>query len=56
MPKPKIIKDERRLAVKLEADLHSQAHKQAQRQGLTLSDVIRRLLSKWLKGEVEING
>lgn len=52
----KIFEKERRLAVRLEEEQHRKAHEKAANQGMTLSDVIRRLINKWLKGEIDVNG
>jgi predicted HicB family RNase H-like nuclease len=47
MPKP--LEKEKRLAVRIEGDLHQAAHEQAAGQGQKLSDVIRDLLRWWIK-------
>ena len=45
----KPLEKEKRLAVRIEGDLHKAAHEQAARQGVRLSDVIRDLLRWWIK-------
>lgn len=40
---------EQRLFVRIEADLKERAQAKAERQGLTLSEVIRRLLRAWVE-------
>ena len=45
----KPLEKEKRLAVRIEADLHKAAHEQAAKQGQRLSDVIRDLLRWWIK-------
>jgi predicted DNA binding CopG/RHH family protein len=40
---------DKRIFVRLGADLHRQAHEQAAKQGLKLSEVIRDLLRWWIK-------
>lgn len=52
---PEQTKDERRLAVRLEPDLHKQAHELAAMQGITLSDAIRDLLSWWIKNNINLD-
>jgi antitoxin component of RelBE/YafQ-DinJ toxin-antitoxin module len=46
---------EKRVTVKLEEELHTQAFEKAEKKGMTLSEVIRRLLKRWLKGEVDVS-
>ena len=53
MPRP--IRKPERLHLRLEPDLRERAMDKAARKGLTLSEVIRRLLKKWVEGEVEVN-
>jgi predicted HicB family RNase H-like nuclease len=43
---------DKRLFVRLESELHDKAHAKAAADGIKLSEVIRRLLLKWLRGEV----
>jgi antitoxin component of RelBE/YafQ-DinJ toxin-antitoxin module len=44
---------EERLFVRIEADLKEQAQSKAEREGVSLSEVIRRLLAEWVKDPPE---
>lgn len=44
---------EKRITVSVDDDLHKQAKIEAAKQGKTISEIIRDLLSTWLKREAE---
>jgi antitoxin component of RelBE/YafQ-DinJ toxin-antitoxin module len=54
MPRPKNLPD--RLNLRIDPDLRGVAQKKAEREGLTLSEAIRRLLELWIEGKVKISG
>lgn len=51
MARPKELQDQKRLFVRMPGELHEQAMKKAEKKDKTLSEVVRSLLTGWIREE-----